>query len=282
MDWIKININTPPENLDILSPYLFNLGAEGIEEKNDCIIVYFKRETWQDKIYADIKDIIKNEISQKEEIDISVNEIPTESWDEKWKENFKPFQISDDLMIYPDWEQPPTDSKMKTIIISPKMAFGTGHHETTQLILQIMPAYLKQGMSILDAGTGSGILSIYGVLMGANRVTAYDFDVLATENCRENIALNNLWGKIEVITGQLKDIAMQKYDMILANINKNVLIDIADNLRDYINKKGILILSGLLKNDYEHILSVYGVKWEPVEQKSKNEWIALVFKPKDK
>lgn len=280
MDWIKININIHPENLETVSPHLFNLGAEGVEEKENRIVVYFKYENWTSGIRKNLSDLLKSLLPELKNIELEAAEIPTEAWNEKWKENFKPFKISEDLMIFPDWEPPSFSSNINTIIISPKMAFGTGHHETTRLILEIIPQYLQEHLNVLDAGTGSGILAIYSIIKGAAHVTAYDFDPLATENAVENIRLNHVEDKITVITGELDEVPKKKYDLILANINKNILIDLSWKLRNYMMNNGILILSGLLREDYERIISVYDKNWELIEHKAKNEWIALVFKPK--
>ncbi len=279
MDWIKLDINIKPQSLELIAPFLFSLGAEGIEERTNRIAVYFKQSSWNKEIKDKLENLIKNRFPDMENIQISVYEIPTEPWNEKWKENFKPFKITENLMIYPDWEPVPVDKEFDTIIISPKMAFGTGHHETTQLILEIIPKYLSDTIQVLDAGTGSGILAIYCILKGAGHVTAYDFDPVATENATENIYLNHVDGKIKVITGELQDIPQKKYDLIVANINKNVLINIPEHLGRYISDSGVLIISGLLRDDFEQVVSVYNNKWNLVDQKAKNEWIALVFKP---
>ncbi len=282
MDWIKIKINIHPENLETVSPGLFNLGAEGVEEKDNRIIVYFKHGNWNPEINKKLSELLKRELPELGNIELNAAEIPTEAWNEKWKENFKPFKISEDLMIYPDWEPLPFTKDIDIIVISPKMAFGTGHHETTRLILEIIPQYLQEHLNVLDAGTGSGILAIYSIIKGAAHVTAYDFDPLATENTVENIRLNHVEDKISVITGELDDVPKKNYDLILANINKNILIDISGKLHEYIMNNGILILSGLLREDYEQIISVYNKNWQLIDHKAKNEWIALVFKPKDK
>jgi ribosomal protein L11 methyltransferase len=280
LDWIKIEININPQCLEDLSPAFFALGAEGVEEKGEFIIVYFDNKNWYNGTEEKIFNMIKDKFPRLKNIKIEVVGIPTEAWNEKWKENFKPFKITDELMIYPDWEVVPDNSEMDIITISPKMAFGTGHHETTSLILEIMPKYLKKDMSILDAGTGSGILAIYAVLKGAANVTAYDFDPVATENCIENISLNNVENKITVITGELEDTPQKKYDMILANINKNVLIGMAETISNYMIDNGVLILSGLLGEDSEQMVSLYEKQWKLIEHRAKNEWITLVFKLK--
>lgn len=281
MDWIKIEINIHPQNLESISPHLFGLGAEGVEETDGQIVVYFKRDKWDNTVARKLHEILKSTLRHIKDIKINAREIATEAWNEKWKENFKPFKISEDLMIYPDWEPLPLTKDTNIIVISPKMAFGTGHHETTRLILEIIPHYLKGPINVLDAGTGSGILAIYSVLKGAAHVTAYDFDPLATENAVENIHLNHVEDKINIITGEIDDVPQKSYDLVLANINKNVLLAMPEKLRAYTMDNGVLILSGLLRKDFEQVVSVYSGNWQLIEHKAKNEWIVLVFKPKN-
>ena len=213
----------------------------------------------------------------------SVNQIKTkqvvwEDWTENWKQNFATFRVEPNIIVAPDWEEPQVQPGEQLIKISPKMAFGTGHHETTQLILSLLPANLDRGMQVLDAGTGSGILAILAAKLGAGHVTAFDTDPVAVENARENTELNSVKNKIDIYTGYLSDGLKNKYDLIMANINRNVLLDLCVQWSDYIQPGGKLILSGILETDEDIIRSAYEKKnWQYLNKKQKGEWIALVF-----
>ena len=143
---------------------------------------------------------------------------------------------------------------------------------------QVEGPLLKEGSRVLDAGTGSGILAIYAVMSGAKRVTAFDNDPLAVENALENFKLNSVQDKIDVFCGELEQIRSEKFPLILANINRNVLLQLAKDFYSRASDAGLLILSGLLQEDFEQINNQY-IKngWRLLDQKREGEWLALVF-----
>jgi len=158
------------------------------------------------------------------------------------------------------------------------MAFGTGHHETTQLILDLMEDLIVPEMAVLDAGTGSAILAIYAALKGAN-VIAFDNDPDAIENGEENCGLNSVSSNINLFCTDLSGIKTEIYDLIIANINRNVLLDLATPFLDYSASGKLLLLSGLLESDRETILKKYNhAGWELQKGKQKGEWVALLMK----
>lgn len=277
-NWIEIKIKSNSVQLEILSAFLFALGSCGVYEGEDDLIVYFKKEEWNNEKYILLLDYLKNIFTNFQDSDLEISEIPDQDWNESWKENFKTFHVTENLVISPDWEKYQPQSNEKVIIISPKMAFGTGHHETTQLVLIMMEKYVKSKMSLLDVGSGSGILAIYAVQLNAEPILAFDNDPVAIENLIENIILNKVSDRINYFTGELKDSNRKKYDIILANINRNVLLESASQFSDHINPAGKLILSGLLIGDEDIIISAYQrEKWNVIEKIQRGEWLALVL-----
>lgn len=281
MDWIELKIDLSPFHLELLSSYLFATGAAGIEEGTDHFKVFYDSKDWDYEKELLLKQYIKSVIPEFSPDMSVISKIENEDWNIKWKENFKPFRIGEKIVIAPDWvERSPADNEL-WLTISPKMAFGTGHHETTQLILLAMEKFLSAGMSLLDAGTGSGILAIYAAMCGAGPVIAFDNDPVAVENTAENCRLNAVENKIRYFCGELSDLSVKKFDMIAANINKNALSSLAGQFRPFLKEKGILILSGLLKNDERQMLKIYEENsWQFVEKIQKNEWISLIFRLK--
>jgi ribosomal protein L11 methyltransferase len=278
LNWIEIKIKSNSVQLEILSAFLFALGSCGVYEGEDNLIVYFKKEEWNNEKYILLLDYLKNIFTNFQDSDLEISEIPDQDWNESWKENFKTFHVTENLVISPDWEKYKLQGAEKVIVISPKMAFGTGHHETTQLVLIMMEKYVKNKMSLLDVGSGSGILAIYAAQLGAEPIRAFDNDPIAIENLVENIILNKVSDRINYFTGGLKDSDKQKYDIILANINRNVLLESASQFSDYINPAGKLILSGLLINDEDTIIKAYRIeKWNVIEKMQRGEWLALVL-----
>jgi ribosomal protein L11 methyltransferase len=206
--------------------------------------------------------------------------IPHENWNEAWKDHFKPFRIDDHLVIYPDWETAQTDDHTIAITIAPKMAFGTGHHETTRLILKFLADFLTPDMRVLDVGTGSGILAIYAAKRGCRQITAFDNDAVAMENAAENVRLNHCADSIRLQTGTLRNITSpgDGYDLITANINRNILMQLATDWKTYARQGTWLILSGILKDDVRLVMDHYAAHgWQLTEQRSENEWAALTF-----
>jgi len=273
--WIEIKIKLKPNSLETISSYLFALGCEGIQEGEQDFKVYFSEEVWSPDSYALLQSICTS-VDKSAELDLS--ELEAENWNEKWKENFKPLHLTDTCVIVPDWEKDYKAKEEYKIIISPKMAFGTGHHETTQLILMLLPKYLKEGMRVLDAGTGSAILAIHAAQLNAKHVLAFDNDPVAIENARENIALNGFDSNIEAVVSSLHQIKAKNFDLILANINRNVLLDLAEAFTAFTVNNGLLVLSGLLQTDFEQVHNTYqNAGWILLEKRPRTEWLALVY-----
>ena len=258
-------LRKPELNEDILSEIVFSNGGIGIEEQKEYLICSFDKNVTKDAI---------NKLFQTNEIDIvKIDEIIEKDWLAEWKKSYKAIEL-DRFVICPSWEPKDIEGKI-SIDIDPKMAFGTGTHETTQLILNFLPGYVEDGMKVLDAGTGSGILAIAAEKLGAKDIFAFDVDEVAIENAVENIKINNC-SKIKLRTGLL-DLASNEYDLILANINRNVLLDIADDLINRLKKSATLILSGLLIEDFDKVRECYK-DLDLIESKKQGEWMALIFK----
>lgn len=274
--WIEIKIMSDPRYLEQISSFLFALDCDGIIERDDGFIVYFPQKAFSAESLTLIKSIC---LSVDPAAKIALSEIEAENWNENWKENFKPFHLTDSCVIVPDWEKELDTGLAHKIIISPKMAFGTGHHETTQLILMLLRDYIQKKSRVLDAGTGSGILAIHAVQLGAQNVLAFDNDPVAIENAIENVALNSFSNQIDCRTGQLDMATGQEFDLILANINRNVLLDLAPEFSKHMSLEGKLILSGLLETDYEKISVAYEqAGFQLIEKRHQGEWLALVYK----
>ena len=279
MNWQKINIPIKPQILEQIAPLLFNLGASGLEEQNDSFSVYFPQSIWSgDKLDA-LRRLLNPLVTDADKIDISVEAIPDQNWNESWKENFKTLRVSERIIIHPEWETYQPQKDELAIIISPKMAFGTGHHETTRMVLLLMEKYFRPGLRFLDAGTGSGILALLAAKMGASAIVAFDNDPVAMDNCRENFALNQIDMPAQLFTGTPDQIHNQQFDMITANIERNVLMEMASDLHRLIVPGGLAVLSGLLDRDAGMVAALYKEKgWILIEEMQDKEWMALVLR----
>ncbi|MBN23340.1 MAG: 50S ribosomal protein L11 methyltransferase [Bdellovibrionaceae bacterium] len=203
----------------------------------------------------------------------AIEEVIPEDWNAEWKKSFKRFSLGKNWEVVPSWEKK-KDSNKRTLRILPGAGFGTGTHETTQLCLELMENLSWKGSpSVLDFGSGSGILSIAAALLGASSVLGVEIDSLAVDNAKENAELNGVESKVQFISS-LED---QSYDLVIANILRPVLIEFSDALIQRLRPGGRIILSGLIESDVKEIQSRYsalGVTWEAVSQK--NEWWGLL------
>lgn len=274
--WIEVKISVSPEILEEISADFFALGCQGINEREEDFCIFFPAGNWD----LNSKDKLLH-LAARYKIPgnkIQFSDIEAENWNENWKENFTTFRLGKNIIITPDWENYVPKPLDVVLTITPKMAFGTGHHETTQLILEMMEDIVNPGMTVLDAGTGSAILAIYAAKKGASAVVAFDNDPEVMENAAENCELNSVHKNIQLQCAVLSEIKQQYFDLLLANINRNVLLEIAIDLRKYSKKGGLLVLSGLLETDKNDIINHYNnAGWNYKRGRQKGEWVALLL-----
>jgi ribosomal protein L11 methyltransferase len=255
-------------NSSLLTAISFDNGCEGIEEKKNEFICSFSENISEDFI----RNLIDDYFSVSES-DFSILEVQNEDWMEKWRENFHAIEVGEEFLIKPTWEEVQTDRHV--IEIDAKMAFGTGTHETTQLILEILPEFVSEKTSILDVGTGSGILAIASHRLGASKIKAFDIDEVAVENAKENLEINKT-EEIFIFAGNLSEVS-EKYDIVIANIIKKVLVSIASELILKVKTNGFLLLSGILETEAEEIKTAFS-DLKLVKSNKKGEWLSFVFK----
>jgi len=275
----EFTITTKPFLPEIISGLLWQFNISGIVEEDDSYRVFADESSGVD---ADtISDKLEILIDQKVIFDFCLEEniIEDKNWNEEWEKNVSVTEVSDKIVIKPSFREYKKKPGQIVITIDPKMSFGTGSHQSTKLALQLLEKYVRQGIKVLDIGSGTGILSIAAVKLGASHAAAIDNDEWCYKNGIENCLLNDINTNVEVLQGEIKSITENDFDLILANIQKNVLIDIAEEIRNRIKKGGLIILSGLLFTDEEDILSKYlSLQFKMVEKKQMDEWIALVLK----
>lgn len=257
-----------PEQAEIISAWLSVNNYMGVEEKDDQIITYAKEGLDQHAALLDFLQIFS--------LEASFSYLEEQNWNALWESNFEPVIIPGKIIVRAHFHEPQTGFQYE-IRITPKMSFGTGHHATTKMMMLAMLDAEWNEKSVIDFGTGTGILAILAEKLGARKIDAVDNDPWSVENAKENLITNE---SKYIQVGLAENIeSLDKADVILANINKHILLEHVTSLSDKLSENGLLILSGLLKIDYEDIISVYTPFFgTPQRRLDEGEWIALVFK----
>jgi ribosomal protein L11 methyltransferase len=203
--------------------------------------------------------------------------IQQKNWNEVWESNFEPIEIGDKIYVRATFHEPKPEFEYE-IVIDPKMAFGTGHHQTTAMMLGLMLENEFSGKKVLDMGCGTGILAIMAAKLGAGDITAIDYDPVCYESTIENSALNNV-GNIKPLCGSKEVIPDAQYDTILANINRNILIDQMQRYAEVLKTDGEIYFSGFYESPDLDIITdearKYGLKY--ITHKKDKEWVAAKF-----
>ena len=279
MSWIEIKLNLSQTLLEEISGYLFAQGCEGINITEEGVLGYFSRYRWSDEIRLGIVHYIQDIIPSFSLRDMKIVKVSEQDWNKNWKAYFKPIHISSKVVVKPPWEEYRERSGEILLTINPQMAFGTGHHESTKLVIRALEKWIKPHMSLIDVGTGSGILAILADKLGADHVVAIDNDPVALKNAYENMQLNNTSDTVRFYLAQPEVLHQSEFDLVLANINRNVLIRYAEIFSGLLKNEGKCILSGLLRSDEKIITEIYQkAGFLLLEKNSLKDWLSLVFK----
>ncbi|HEY5585541.1 MAG TPA: 50S ribosomal protein L11 methyltransferase [Ruminiclostridium sp.] len=314
MKWYEMRINTTDEASDAVSEMLTSMGAGGVAIKDpfeirkellkpnsldyaddeflaslgDDVIIsaYFHDGLDINDLLKKINDGLKN-ISQFLDVGKGFegyNEVDDEDWATSWKKYYKPFKLTDRIVIKPTWEEYNALTSDVIVEMDPGMAFGTGTHETTQMCSILLDKYIRDEYEVLDVGCGTGILSIIAAKLGAKKVSAIDIDEVAIKVANENIEINKENSKINAFRGVLSDLKKDenKFDIIVANIIANVIIDLSSFIPYYVKKNSLFITSGIIKERKQDVLDACTKNgMSCIETLEMGEWVAMVFKCPD-
>lgn len=200
-------------------------------------------------------------------------------WGENWKKYFKPFEVGKKLAVCPSWESYENSEGRTVLQIDPGAAFGTGTHATTALCMELLEEAVYRGCTVLDIGCGSGILSIAGVLLGAQSAVGVDIDAQSVKTARENAAANGVSSQTEYLIGDLAEKITGKYDIICANIVADVVIRLLKSVKAYMKDNGVLIISGIIDIRAEEVLTAvkeYG--FSVVSEQTRENWYAFLLR----
>ena len=273
MVYLEFNFTVFPEKpvREILIAELGELGFESFVETDNGLLAYIQKEKWD---HYDLNQLF---VVQNPEFTISWNikEIEQQNWNAQWEKNFHPIEINTICRVRAPFHQ--AKGLPFEIVIEPKMSFGTGHHETTHMMLKLLLDELLHDKKVLDMGCGTGVLAILAEMKGAKPVRAIDIDEWCVENSIENIQRNNC-ENIRVQMGDVSLLRGSKYDVIIANINRNVLLDDIRFYASCLNQEGTLLLSGFYLNDLDMISTKckeYDLQFE--KNLTQNNWVAAKY-----
>lgn len=274
MNFVELKVSVQPEFSDIMVAELAELGYDSFVDTEEGVAAYVSEELFDEE---GVKEVVKR-YEDVTALAYVFTTIKKKNWNEEWEKGYSPIVVEDKVLVRATFH--PADSRYPyQIIITPKMSFGTGHHETTALMLANQLLVNHQYKRVLDVGCGTGILAIMAFLLGANDVMAFDIDEWAVENTRENVLLNGC-ENMAVEQGKIEDIQLdEQYDVVLANINRNVLLQDVPAYAALLPYEGTLIVSGFYEQDVkdiENIAQQSGLT--KVSQKEKNNWVSIIFR----
>ena len=318
MKWKKYTIHTTTEAVDFISELFNEIGIQGIEiednvplteketkgmfidilpelppDNGEARVSFYLDDTYdEEETLRRVKEGLK-EIGQFVNVGdcaMETSETEDKDWINNWKQYFKPFTV-DDILIKPTWEEIPKEHEDKLLIqIDPGTAFGTGAHETTQLCIRALRTYLKEGDRVLDVGTGSGILGICALKLGAGEVVGTDLDENAISASRENMESNGIEpSRFRVLTGNLIDekeikeaVGYEAYDIVVANILADVIIPLQAEVPPHLKQGGIFITSGIIDMKEEEVKQAFAANdaFDVIDVRHQGEWVSIIAKKK--
>ena len=253
--------------------YALALGGLAIIEEETVFQVSYPLNANVQMVLDNLRTFLKD---LDPEASISETVVDRENWNKNWQAYFKPTKITKQLIILPEWEDPAAFSQRIKTRIRPAMAFGTGTHETTQLCLQMLEDAIKGQEQVLDLGTGSGILGITALKLGASRVDAIENDPFTKENIQDNLMLNNINSGFDLQISETPHL-QPPYDLMVVNIIRARLFPLLPNYFDVVRSGGQVIVSGLLTTeDTETRDLLTRSPWKIIKSYTKNEWIAYL------
>ena len=278
MDYIALHIKINSFNLysDILISELAELGFESFDDSNPPFLIAFcqkvlfnRNET--ENFLQEFKSTRSAEI-----LEFTWEEIKSQNWNESWESSFHPIYIDDKILVRAPFHQRQSEF-IYDLLIQPKMSFGTGHHETTYMMMKNMLNFNFHNQSVLDMGTGTGVLAILAHKLGASKIDAYDIDDWSIDNAIENFKLNDC-NNITIKKADIEEVDLGSYSFLLANINKNVLAIHISHYAHLLKKNGVLMLSGFFESDVEFLEKLCNLNKLFLDNKSlKNTWACLTF-----
>ncbi len=279
--WQQIVLKIPESYQELLIGQLALLPFAGFTQEDQQLTCTVEKKLWNAALERRLRYVLSRFQHEFPDADIlfSTSTIYEQNWNARWEQSAGIVEATDRIVIKPSWKKLRKRDKGKIILhIDPKMSFGTGHHETTRLCLVLIQRYLRKGMTVLDIGSGTGILAVASVKLGASKATGIDQDPWAVQNAKENVKRNTVTGRVTIRKGGLEALPRKTFDMIVSNIDLQTNLESFPRFLRKLRENGLLILSGLLAGDVQKLLdSLEKRNAIPLEFVVENEWAALAL-----
>ncbi|MCX6135441.1 MAG: 50S ribosomal protein L11 methyltransferase [Ignavibacteriales bacterium] len=279
--WIEVSITTPAPYQELLVGQLASIGFQGFLQEGDSLSCYAPLARWKNRTNRELETLLHNfgEEFKGRHFSWKSRIIGEKNWNETWEKSIRIVEATSRIIIKPSWRKLRKKDKGKIVLhIDPKMAFGTGHHETTRLSLTLLEEYLHAGDNVLDFGCGTGILAIAAIKLGAKSALAVDNDPWAIENVTESISRNRVNRRVTALEGDGTKLPKHSYDLIIANIDLPTITATLKYLVKRLKNQGLIILSGLLVTDLDNFMNLISHQGiVPLEIVNENEWVAIAL-----
>ena len=294
MKWVQLTVTISSEASEAVAYQLFELDALGVEiqdahspsSQSTILIAYFPMDDLVGERVRKVQrfiDLLPEWDLSAKHASITIKAVQDTDWAEEWRSSFSPQKIGDCIVVAPTWiEIVPKPSEV-LIRLDPGMAFGTGQHPTTRLSIRLLEKTIKGNEVLADIGTGSGILSIAAAKLGASSIDAVDLDETTLPVASNNIQLNGVESVIHLQAGNGLDVCSAKYDAIIANILTKVLLPMIPKFSRFLNARGVVILSGIMKQEAAQIVKALKMhQLSPINIEQDEEWVAISAKLEDR
>jgi ribosomal protein L11 methyltransferase len=273
---MEVRIPVPDALQELLIADLLDLDFEGFVQEDDLILAFIPPARWNDVARENIERWLEAHHLVPHLVE---RVIEPQNWNSTWEETIRPVSVPP-FLIKPTWASTPPEYQDSILLeIDPKMSFGTGYHESTRLMLRLMPNVVRTGQRVLDAGTGTGVLAIATLKLGASKALGFDIDEWAFDNATENALINGVAERFSVRIGGMEVVSESDFDTILANINLNALIEMLPSFAAKLRPDGVLVMSGVLLTDRPMLRPVIAdAGFDVISEAEEGEWWAVVVR----
>lgn len=271
--YTKLSIHATEEQGEIISAYLADFPFDSFDYDGEFLNAYAPQNSLEE-----FRQEVESMLEREGFLDYFFEDIEAQNWNASWESDFEEVEVRGEVLIRAPFHQERPDYRGMEVIIQPKMSFGTGHHSTTQLMIESLLDGEVKGKHLLDMGSGTGVLAIVAAKLGAENVLAVEIDDMAEESVRENIELNGVAEKVESICGDARTIEGRNFDIVLANINRNILLADMEAYDKTLEISGRLVMSGFLAEDVEILTTkATSLGYKLINHRTNEGWQALEF-----